>query len=107
MVFKAVGLVVGTACDKTVKVCVRRQFIHPVFHKVVRTRKNFLAHDPDNKVLKGDVVEITECQKISKRKYTRVTNIIKEVEKYRDPETGDIYTRADEYFKSGSAKASK
>lgn len=62
------GTVVSDACDKTVTVLVERRVKHPVFHKIVRKSKKFMAHDELNACKKGDTVRIQECRPISKRK---------------------------------------
>lgn len=62
------GTVVSDACDKTVVVRVERRITHPVFKKVVRKSKRFMAHDENNACKAGEVVRIRECRPISKRK---------------------------------------
>ncbi len=62
------GVVVSDACDKTVTILVERRVKHPVFHKIVRKSKKFMAHDELNACKKGDSVRIQECRPISKRK---------------------------------------
>ncbi len=62
------GVIVSDACDKTVTVLVERRVKHPVFHKIVRKSKKFMAHDELNACKKGDSVRIQECRPISKRK---------------------------------------
>ena len=62
------GTVVSDACDKSVVVLVERRVTHPMFKKVVRKSKRYMAHDADNACKKGDQVRIQECRPISKRK---------------------------------------
>ena len=62
------GTVVSDACDKSVVVLVERRVTHPVFKKVVRKSKKYMAHDEANACKKGDSVRIRECRPISKRK---------------------------------------
>lgn len=62
------GTVVSDACDKSVVVLVERRVTHPVFKKVVRKSKKYMAHDENNASKKGDVVRIRETRPISKRK---------------------------------------
>lgn len=62
------GTVVSDAADKTVTVLVERRVKHPVFHKIVRKSKKFMAHDEQNACKKGDTVRIQECRPVSKRK---------------------------------------
>jgi len=71
-----VGVVVGKKMKKTVTVLVERQLRHPLYQKIVRRRKTFLAHDEYEKCKVGDVVRITETRPISRRKRWRVTEIV-------------------------------
>jgi len=71
-----VGVVVGKKMKKTVTVRVERQLRHPLYQKIIRRRKTFLAHDEYEKCKVGDVVRITETRPISRRKRWRVTEIV-------------------------------
>ena len=71
-----VGVVVGKKMKKTVTVLVERQLRHPLYKKIVKRRKTFLAHDEYEKCKVGDVVRITETRPISRRKRWRVTEIV-------------------------------
>ncbi|AEB12452.1 30S ribosomal protein S17 [Marinithermus hydrothermalis] len=82
------GVVVSDKMDKTVAVLVERQFAHPLYGKVVKRSKKYLAHDEENAYKVGDVVEIVESRPISKRKKWRVVRRLEEgrldvVERYR------------------------
>lgn len=66
------GVVVSTACDKTVTVQVKRQIMHDVVKKFIQLHKKYLAHDPENKHKVGDTVTIEEVPPISKRKRWKV-----------------------------------
>jgi len=67
------GTVVSDKNDKTVVVKIERRFTHPVMKKVVRTSKNYKAHDEDNSCQVGDFVFIEESKPISKDKKWVVT----------------------------------
>ena len=62
------GKVVKKSGDKTISVQVTRQTTHPVYKKIIRVSKKYLAHDSDNKVIVGDSVRIQETKPISKNK---------------------------------------
>ena len=62
------GKVVKKSGDKTISVLVTRQTTHPVYKKIVRVSKKYLAHDRDNKIIVGDFVKIQETRPISKNK---------------------------------------
>ncbi len=69
------GVVVSKKMKKTVTVLVSRQVRHPVYKKIVRKSKTFLAHDEKDACRVGDVVRIVETRPISKRKKWRVLEI--------------------------------
>ncbi|MCK9328472.1 MAG: 30S ribosomal protein S17 [Candidatus Cloacimonetes bacterium] len=73
---KKVGTVVSDKMDKTIVVRVGRQFMHPLYKKVVRKHKKFMAHDPNNECNEGDVVEIVESRPLSCKKRWALTRII-------------------------------
>ena len=62
------GTVVSDKCDKTVSVRVACSFLHPIYKKMVRRHKKYLAHDEANSHKIGDVVDIIESKPISKNK---------------------------------------
>jgi len=70
------GRVVSDAADKTVTVSVERRFKHPLYGKVVSTRKKYLAHDESNAYGVGDKVEIISARPLSKRKRFVVTRLL-------------------------------
>ncbi|GAA5336226.1 MULTISPECIES: 30S ribosomal protein S17 [Thermus] len=81
------GVVVSDKMQKTVTVLVERQFPHPLYGKVIKRSKKYLAHDPEERYKVGDVVEIVEARPISKRKRFRVLRLLESgrldlVEKY-------------------------
>jgi len=52
------GVVISDKPNKTVTVMVERKYSHPVLKKVIRVRKNYNAHDENNKFKTGDKVSI-------------------------------------------------
>ncbi len=62
------GQVVSDKNDKTITVLVERRVRDPLYKKVVRLSKKFMAHDESNLVKVGQIVRIRECRPISKRK---------------------------------------
>lgn len=73
------GTVVGNKMDKTVKVQVDSTHAHPLYGKIIRTAKNFLAHDESNALQVGDVVKIVESRPLSKRKRWVVEEVVEQV----------------------------
>ncbi len=72
-----VGTVVSNKMDKTVVVTVERLGRHPLYKKVVKSRKKFKAHDADNACQIGDVVRISESRPLSKEKRWVVEEIVR------------------------------
>ena len=62
------GKVVKKSGDKTVSVLVTRQTTHPIYKKIIRVSKKYLAHDADNNIAVGENVKIQETKPLSKSK---------------------------------------
>ena len=62
------GKVVKKSSDKTVSVLVTRQTTHPIYKKIIRVSKKYLAHDADNTIAIGENVKIQETKPLSKNK---------------------------------------
>ena len=62
------GKVVKKSGDKTVSVLVTRQTTHPIYKKIIRVSKKYLAHDADNTIAVGENVKIQETKPLSKTK---------------------------------------
>ena len=62
------GVVVSDKPNKTITIVVERKYQHPVLKKVVKVRKKYNAHDPENQYKSGDIVSIIECKPYSKNK---------------------------------------
>jgi len=71
-----VGIVVSDKMDKTVVVEVKRLVAHPLYKKIIRRRKKFKAHDPQNVCRVGDKVLIEETRPLSRDKRWRVKEIL-------------------------------
>lgn len=62
------GVVTSDKMDKTVTVLVERRFMHPKYKKYIKRSAKYAAHDENNSVKEGELVQIIECAPISKRK---------------------------------------
>lgn len=71
-----VGTVTGNKMQRTVVVTVERQIIHPLYKRVVRRSRKFMAHDEEGQCQMGDTVRIQETRPLSARKRWRVSEII-------------------------------
>lgn len=72
-----VGKVTSNKMQKTVVVTVERQVTHPLYKRVVRRSKKFLAHDEKNECRVGDQVRIQETRPLSRRKRWRVVEVVR------------------------------
>ena len=70
------GVVVSDKMDKTVVVLVNRLVRHPIYHKYIRRRAKFMAHDERNAAKMGDTVEIIASRPMSKLKRWRLAKIL-------------------------------
>ena len=70
------GTVVSEKGDKTVTVLVERTTRHSLYHKIIRVRRKFYAHDEANEAKVGDKVEIMGTRPLSRTKCWRVVSII-------------------------------
>jgi small subunit ribosomal protein S17 len=82
------GVVVSDKMQKTVAVLVERQMAHPLYGKVIRRSKKYLAHDEQESAKIGDIVEIKETRPISANKTFAVVRTVEEgrmdlVERYQ------------------------
>ncbi|MGC9024365.1 MAG: 30S ribosomal protein S17 [Chloroflexia bacterium] len=71
-----IGRVVSNKMMKTVVVEVEYRRRHPLYQKIVRKRRRFLAHDEENTCQEGDLVRIVETRPLSRLKRWRVLEIL-------------------------------
>ncbi|MGW8144218.1 MAG: 30S ribosomal protein S17 [Anaerolineales bacterium] len=69
------GIVTSNKMDKTVMVVISRTYRHPLYKKVVHSKKKVMAHDELGSEV-GDRVKIVESRPISKRKRWVVEEIL-------------------------------
>ena len=77
------GTVVSDKMDKTVVVVVERLVKHHFYHKYVKRRTRFIAHDGGDACQMGDKVMITESRPLSKPKNGGSPRFLKKRFKYR------------------------
>jgi len=73
------GRVVSNKMDKTITVSVERMFKHPVYGKYIKRSSKLFAHDEQNQCQEGDVVAITSCRPMSKKKTFTLVEIVERV----------------------------
>jgi small subunit ribosomal protein S17 len=71
------GQVVSTKMQKTIVVEVTRRVPHPMYKRIVTTRKKFYAHDETENAKTGDIVRIIEHRPMSKLKRWILGDVIR------------------------------
>ncbi len=84
------GTVVSNKMQKTVVVRVDRSYRHPLYGKVVRDSRKFMAHDENNDCQMGDTVVIVESRPLSRHKRWVVQTIIREDASARTAEVDEV-----------------
>lgn len=74
------GVVVSAKMDKTIVVKVTRQKRDPLYLKVIRISKKYMAHDEKGEAKEGDLVLIAESRPLSKRKRWRLRKILEKAQ---------------------------
>jgi small subunit ribosomal protein S17 len=69
-------MVTSDKMDKTVVVLVERQFAHPLYKKIIKRSKKFMAHNENNEAHIGDRVKIVESRPLSRNKRWKVVEIV-------------------------------
>ena len=70
------GRVVSDKMHKTIVVEIERLVKHPTYGKYIRRTTKLLAHDENGTSKEGDVVTITPCRPMSRRKSWRLLEIV-------------------------------
>ena len=71
------AVVISKSGDKSITVQINYKIKHPMYGKFIKRRTKLGVHDEQNEAGVGDVVEITECRPISKRKSWRLVKVLK------------------------------
>lgn len=75
-----IGFVDTDARDKTRKVVIAYQAMHPLYGKYISKRTVLHVHDEHNESRRGDKVEVAECRPISKTKSWRLVRVVERAE---------------------------
>jgi small subunit ribosomal protein S17 len=75
------GRVTSNKMDKTAAVLVERLVKHPVYGKFIKRSTKLLVHDENNQCQEGDIVSITSCRPLSKRKTFKLVEILESASK--------------------------
>jgi small subunit ribosomal protein S17 len=70
------GRVVSHKMQKTIAVEIERLIKHPTYGKYIRRTTKLLAHDESGASREGDLVIITPCRPLSRRKSWRLLEVV-------------------------------
>ena len=70
------GRVVSHKMQKTIAVEIERLVRHPTYGKYIRRTTKLLAHDENSASREGDLVIITPCRPLSRRKSWRLLEVV-------------------------------
>jgi small subunit ribosomal protein S17 len=70
------GRVVSNKMQKTIAVEIERLIKHPTYGKFIRRTTKLLAHDENGASQEGDLVIITPCRPMSRRKSWRLLEVV-------------------------------
>lgn len=70
------GRVVSTKMQKTVAVEIERLVRHDVYGKYIRRTTKLLAHDETGASREGDLVKISPCRPMSRRKSWKLVEVL-------------------------------
>jgi small subunit ribosomal protein S17 len=66
------GKVVSTKMKKTVVVEITKSTLHPIYKKILKSSMRLKAHNENEDLKDGDMVEIHEIKPMSKEKHFKV-----------------------------------
>lgn len=92
---RLIGRVIRNSMEKTVVVEVPTTKRHPLYKKVIRTSKKYMAHDETNAIPVGALVRIVESRPISKTKTWAVEEVLETGEVVESVDTLDIQGEVD------------
>lgn len=73
---KLIGVVTSNKMDKSLRVEVEKNYQHPRYGKIIRSKTVCHVHDENNEAGEGDSVEIIECRPMSKTKCWKLVRIV-------------------------------
>ncbi|MBA4027660.1 MAG: 30S ribosomal protein S17 [Planctomyces sp.] len=90
-----VGMVESDSRDKTRKVVVPNDSIHPKYGKIMRGRTVLHVHDETNQSRRGDLVEVVQCRPVSKTKRWKLVRVVQK-------EAGSAFTAVEAPGQTGA-----
>ncbi|HPB54947.1 MAG TPA: 30S ribosomal protein S17 [Candidatus Aminicenantes bacterium] len=84
------GVVTSAKMDKTVVVTVYRTVKHPLYSKMIRRWKKFMADDGEGICRQGDTVIIEETRPLSRHKRWKIVKVIEKSQSIEGEEVGNV-----------------
>jgi small subunit ribosomal protein S17 len=69
-----IGTVVSNKMDKTIVIVIENRYSHPLYSKIMKKTKRFMAHDEKNECKIGDRVIVQETRPLSAKKTLGIKN---------------------------------
>ena len=70
------GKVISAKMEKSIVVAIERKVKHPLYGKFMKRTTKLHAHDETNQCNEGDIVLISECRPLSKKKSWTLEKIV-------------------------------
>jgi len=70
------GKVISAKMEKSIVVAIERKVKHPLYGKFMKRTTKLHAHDETNQFNEGDMVLISECRPLSKKKSWTLEKIV-------------------------------
>jgi small subunit ribosomal protein S17 len=70
------GKVISAKMEKSIVVAIERKVKHPLYGKFMKRTTKLHAHDETNQCNEGDIVQISECRPLSKKKSWTLEKIV-------------------------------
>ncbi|TEW52200.1 30S ribosomal protein S17 [Psychromonas algicola] len=70
------GKVISAKMEKSIVVAIERKVKHPLYGKFMKRTTKLHAHDETNQCSEGDIVLISECRPLSKKKSWTLDKIV-------------------------------
>jgi small subunit ribosomal protein S17 len=70
------GRVTSTGMEKSIVVTIEQRIAHPIYKKIFKQSRKYMAHDEQQDAKIGDLVRIMETRPLSKRKRWRLVEVV-------------------------------
>jgi len=71
-----IGIVISNKMQKTIVIKIENRYPHPLYSKILKKTKKYLAHEEKNQCGIGDQVLVQECRPLSKKKRWKLIKVL-------------------------------